>query len=111
MTWIQSLNAARPTILDATWDKAGPAWAGLNKERYSTEEMNVWLKLQVDILQETRQDALKSGLRKSAMQQLYFFPYDSKQYLNWLKDGLATNLFVDADVATKARELVSELER
>ena len=65
----------------------------------------------MEILAKTRHDKLKSSLRKSAMQQMYCFPEASRKYLGWLKDGLATNCFVDADAATKARELVSDLER
>jgi len=98
--------------LTGTWNKAGSARAMLLKSQYNGEEFRLWLKLQVDILELTRTDALKSGLRKQAIQTLFDAPLDTTvKYLDWLRSGLQTNLFDDPDVAAKARELVSNLER
>jgi hypothetical protein len=111
MTWIERLEASRSTILTGTWDKAEPAWTMLLKAQYDDDEFRLWLKLQVDILEHTRGDMLKSGLRKNAMQTLYDAPSRaSVNYLGWLRSGLRTNLFDNPDVAAKARELVSYLE-
>jgi hypothetical protein len=110
-SWIVRLNESRPVILNGSWDQAESSWARLRKEAYSNEELDYWLKLQMEILEQTTNDKLKSGLRKNAIQQMYWFPDGSRKYLAWLKQGLATNLFEGGEVATKASELVSRLER
>jgi hypothetical protein len=110
MPWSESLNSSKSIILTGSWDRAESAWAKLNKENYSRTELAAWIQLQVEILEATRRDKLKSGLRKSAMQQLYWFPEESKAYLEWLKQGLATNLFIENDTENKAREIVARLE-
>ena len=110
MSWMQKLDASKPTIFTDEWYKAESAWAKLNKETYTGDELDAWIELQVEVLERTKSDKLKGGLHANAIQQMYFFPETSGKYLDWLKEGLRTNLF-EGFIATKARELVSDIER
>ena len=110
MSWMQQVEASKPTIFTDEWYKAESAWAKLNKGEYTSNELDAWIELQVEVLDRTRSDKLKSGLRGNAIQQMYFFPEASMKHLDWLKEGLKTNLFEGFE-ATKARELLSDLER
>jgi hypothetical protein len=111
MTWLEQLNASRPMILTGEWNHAESSWAHLVRDHYSEQESREWVKLQVDVLEQTRNDRLKSGLRMSAIQEMFFYPDISRQYLGWLKEGIATNLFVETNAASKAQELVDLLEK
>ena len=111
LTWKEQLEASRSTILTGTWDQAESADSLLFKKHFTDEEARLYVQLQVDILQQTEGDALKRGIRRNAIQWLYDTPpHKTIIYLEWLKSGLRTNLFVDSDVIMKAREMVSRLE-
>jgi hypothetical protein len=112
LTWTEALTNCRSTILTGDWLKAESCWNRLLVKRpRSPEEISEWIQLQIDILAGTRKDRLKGGLRMSAVQQLYYLSDEARPHLTWLKQGLATNLFLEADVAQKAREVIAEMER
>jgi hypothetical protein len=46
-----------------------------------------------------------------AVQELGMTPKFGIAYRDWLKDGLATNLFTEPKVQQKAREVLLELQR
>ena len=111
LPWTNQLEHYRGQVLTGSWEHAESAWAKLKKAHYTDEEMGRWIHFQTQILEETKNDALKTPLRHSAMQQLYWHPEASRPYLGWLKDGLATNLFSDSITIQKARETVEDLEK
>jgi hypothetical protein len=99
------------TVLTARWDQAENAYADLRlKAVWPPEELELWMRLQEDILEQTRNDPLKDQIRLSAIQQFYNYPKASQRYLPWLKQGLETNLFSEPGVAEKARQVVVGLE-
>lgn len=108
--WTDQLERCRGEVLTGSWDHAESAWAKLNKEHYTEEEMRRWIRFQTEILEQTKNDALKISLRHSAMQQLYWNMDATRPYLGWLKDGLRTNLFGDPITVQKAQETVDRLE-
>jgi hypothetical protein len=111
MTWTNMLETYRPTILTGGWMQAESFLGKLGTRRtWTDEELKDWIQLQVDVLEKTRNDPLKSALRMSAIQEMYYFPEETRSRLTWLKEGLATNLFLEPAVAKKARELVADLE-
>ena len=109
--WTNQLEHYRGQVLTGSWEHAENAWAKLRKKYYSDEELKPWIQFQVEILEETKNDALKTPLRHSAMQQLYWHTEASRPYLAWLKEGLKTNLFSDPITFQKARETVEQLEK
>jgi hypothetical protein len=112
MNWTNALASNRPVILTGEWLKAESGWSRLHLQRADNpEQIEEWIQLQVDILEQTRSDPLKSGLRMSAIQQLYYFSDQARSRLAWFRNGLATNLFVDHEVEQKAREILSEMEK
>ncbi len=111
LPWTNQFDHYRWEVLTGAWNHAESAWAKLRKERYSEEELNQWIRFQMEILEQTRNDALKISLRHSAMQQLYFNGEAVRPYLGWLKDGLRTNLFADPITTQHAQETVKDLER
>lgn len=66
---------------------------------------------QPEIVQGTRSDPLKDEIRIMAVQELGTTPKFGVAYRDWLKDGLATNLFMEPKVQEKAREVLQELEQ
>ena len=109
--WTNLLAKTRMAVLTARWHQAENAYADLRlKAIWPPEELELWMRLQVDILEQTRKDPLKDQIRLSAIQQFYNYPTASQHYLPWLKQGLETNLFSEPRVAEKARQVVLELE-
>ena len=111
LQWTNQLEHYRGQVLTGSWEHAESAWAKLNKNQYTAEEIKRWIQFQTEILEQTKDDALKTPLRHCAMQQLYWHPEASRPYLGWIKGGLATNLFSDSITIQKARETVEELEK
>lgn len=111
MTLIQSINAAKSVIFTGEWNEAESAWAKLERPTYTATELDEWIAFQREVIEQTTGDKLKSGLRMNAMQQMYFHPEVSIKYTEWLRDGLATNLFQEPGLSTKASELLRDLER
>src|ERR1039458_2806068 len=105
--WTNLLAKTRVAVLTARWDQAENAYADLRlKAVWPPEELELWMRLQVDILEQTRSDPLKDQIRLSAIQEFYYRPKVSQRYLPWLKQGLETNLFSEPRVAEKARQVV-----
>lgn len=111
-SWTNMLTEARATVLTAKWDQAENSYAELrSKAIWPPEELALWMQLQADILEQTKADPLKDQLRLTAIQQFQNHPEVSRRYLGWLKEGLATNLFLEPRVAEKARKIVADLEK
>jgi hypothetical protein len=62
-------------------------------------------------MQGTKSDPLKEEIRIMAVQELGDVPKFGIAYRDWLKDGLATNLFTEPRVQQKAREVLQNLEQ
>lgn len=107
LRWTNQLEHYRSEILTGSWTRAGNCWAKLsNNTNWTEEELGQWMHFQTEVIQFCK----TPELRRSAMQQLSFFPDAARPYLGWLKEGLATNLFSDPFIAEKARETVTRLE-
>jgi hypothetical protein len=111
MNWTNLINTSRSTIVTGRWEYAEEAWMDLKlqKSKLTDPELKLWIQLQVDILQGTRSDPLKEEIRIMAVQELGMTPKFGIAYRDWLKDGLATNLFTEPKVQQKAREVLIEL--
>ena len=109
MAWTNLLQVSRPIILTGTWMQAESSFNGLTMASYTDEEIAAWMKLQVEIIEQTAADPYKGALRRGAIQQMYYHPRASRPYAGWLKECLRTNRFADDFVARTARELLARL--
>src|SRR5882762_1703027 len=65
MTWTNTLQNCRSIILTGDSAKAESCWNELYvKGAQSPPEVSDWIQLQVDILEKTRNDPMKSALRR-----------------------------------------------
>jgi hypothetical protein len=110
--WTNALNSSTPTIMTDSWDKAEASWMHLelSATNLNTNEINLWLQLQVEIFDKTKGDPLKDQVRIMAVQEIGHFPQEGRLYLPWLKDGLSTNLFKEPEVKQKAEDVIQKLE-
>ena len=114
VAWTNMLSQYRGTILTGSWVQAETYWNELhyriNPASCTKDEANQWVQFQIEFLQKTGADPYRDEIRICSIQELGNFPEVSHVYLAWLKEGLATNLFVDKAETQKAREVIAELE-
>ena len=113
VNWTNLLNTSRPIILTGDWAHAESAWMDLSirRSQLTEPELKSWIQFQADILQATRSDPLKEEIRIMAVQELGETPKFGIAYRDWLKDGLATNLFTEPKVQQKARQVLQDFEQ
>jgi hypothetical protein len=108
--WNNLLQTSRATILNGSWQQSESAWGNLQRDDRTGGHLDEWIQLQVDILEQTESDPLKSELRLGAIQQMIFETEASRPYLAWLKKSIDVGLFKEPAVQQKAKELLHDLE-
>lgn len=83
----------------------------IKRSQLTDPELKLWIQFQVEILQGTRSDPLKDEIHIMAVQELGETPKFGIAYQDWLKNGLATNLFTEPQVQQKARDVLQELDQ
>jgi hypothetical protein len=109
VAWTNLLASSRSGILTGSWYQAESEWSKLKKPNWSNEELRLWMELQVEILDKTKNDPLKESLRLVAIQEMYFYPQAARLHLEWLKKGLQDGMF-KMKVRRKAQETVDAIE-
>ncbi|PYK96041.1 MAG: hypothetical protein DME19_20995, partial [Verrucomicrobia bacterium] len=92
------------------WNKAEAAWDELKRGVRTKEEINAWVKFQMEVLEKTKSDPLKEELRETAIQEMYWYPKVSKTHLDWLKKGVESGLLGEKLVRQKAQELITKID-
>src|SRR5256885_16907350 len=85
MTWMLKLTNSQSLILTSQWNKAEAAWDELKRGVRTKEEINAWVKFQMEVLEKTKSDPLKEELREGAIQEMEWHPDVSISYIDWLK--------------------------
>jgi len=67
------------------------------------------MQLQIDLLEKTEADPLKSELREGAMEEMYWNPNASLPHLAWLKKSSEAGTFKDKEVRQQAEKLIEKL--
>ena len=111
--WTNLIDASRSTIMTGEWWAAEKSWMDLRIKRsqLTDPELKLWIQFQVEIFQGTRSDPLKDEIHVMAVQELGETPKFGIAYRDWLKNGLATNLFTEPQVQQKARDVLQELDQ
>ena len=110
MTWMLKLTNSQSLILTSQWNKAEAAWDELKRGVRTKEEINAWVKFQMEVLEKTKSDPLKEELRETAIQEMYWYPKVSKTHLDWLKKGVESGLLGEKLVRQKAQELITKID-
>lgn len=114
VAWTNLLSQYRGAILTGSWMHAETYWNELhyriNPASCTEDEANQWIQFQIELLQETRADPYRDEVRICSIQEFGHFPDASRVHLAWLKEGLATNLFVDKAEIQKAGEVIAILD-
>ena len=109
MTWMVKLTNSQSLILTGQWNKAEAAWGELKRGVKTKDEINAWVKFQMEVLEKTKSDPLKEELREGAIQEMEWHPDVSISYIDWLKKGVESGLLSEKLVRGKAQELITKI--
>ncbi|EDY15824.1 hypothetical protein CfE428DRAFT_6651 [Chthoniobacter flavus Ellin428] len=110
LNWEERYQKGRLTILNGKWEDAENSWSELSKEGRQDGHLRQWIQMQIDILENTEADPLKSELRGVAMQEMDWRPDASLPHLAWLKKSSEAGVFKDKRVRRQAEKLIEKLE-
>ena len=104
--WTNIFHLYSNSIVTGKWDEAEDRWMDLKlgATNLTVPEQQMWIAFQVQILECTQNDPLKDQVRIMAVQEIGDYPKCGVIYLQWLKNGLSTNLFRENAVRTKAHK-------